>query len=85
MITRDTPPIIEQKISSVLDNEVGKNLIFKEKNMDIIIIENPSIINRYPSSDFLFIKIIPIPSNNKIDEAAKFAPPLNELPKKIGV
>ena len=43
------------------------------------------IIRRQPKGDFLFRKIIPTPSNNKIDEVAKLAPPLKEFPKIIGV
>ncbi|WP_302673428.1 hypothetical protein [uncultured Clostridium sp.] len=84
-INKQNPPIIELNISSVLNNGVGKNLIFKDKKIDIITIENPMIIKRYPNSDFLFKKIIPTPSNNKIEEAAKLAPLPKEFPKKIGV
>ena len=45
-INKQNPPIIELNISSVLNNEVGKNLIFKDKKIDILTIENPMIIRR---------------------------------------
>lgn len=41
-INNHNPPIIEANISSVLNNEVGKNLIFKDKKIDIITIKNTS-------------------------------------------
>lgn len=84
-INKKNPPIIELNISNVLNNGVGKNLIFKDKKIDIVTIENPMIIKTYPNSDFLFRKIIPTPSNNKIEEVAKLAPLLKEFPKIIGV